>query len=139
MREKHNGWPFTLAILAFLACGAGVGAIVNKAKAQPTAILPTATSTTGVTTGAAVQVIGVNPSRRSIQICSFSNSANLAPVNPSGMTAVTPSATVGIPVASGACFTPPSLLTASGTSGGMGAAWQAIGVSGTASITVLEY
>lgn len=125
-----------LAILALVAALLGFG---TESKAQPTGSLPVATVTTNVTTGAAVQIIGVNPSRRNIQICAFTNSINIAPVNPAGMTAVTPSSTVGIPVLSGACFQGPNFLAASGTSGGMGAAFNAIGVSGTATVTVLEY
>lgn len=121
-----------LLTLAWLSLG-------DRGEAQPTAPLPTATVTTNVTTGAALVIIPYNPGRRAIQICAFSQSINIAPVNPTNMTAVTPSATVGIPVASGACYSSPTLLTASGTSGGQGASWQAIGVSGTASVTVLEY
>ena len=106
--------------------------------AQTTGIGPVATSTAGVTNGAAVQIIAANPSRRAFQICAFTNSINFSPVNPAGMTAVVPSATVGIPVAAGACFVS-ALVTTSGTSGGVGAAFQAIGVSGTAVVTFLEY
>jgi hypothetical protein len=129
-----------LVFVAFaVAMGLALWGVLAPLQAQPTAILPVATSTTGVTTGAAVQIIGVNPTRRNIQICAFTNSINIAPVNPAGMTAVVPSATVGVPVASGACFSAPTLIVSSGTSGGLGAAFQAIGISGTASVTVLEY
>jgi hypothetical protein len=124
-------------VAALIVTGAFV-AIGHRAKAQFTAIAPVAISTPGVTTGAAVPIAGANPSRRAFQICTFTNSINFAPVNPAGMTPVTPTATVGIPVAAGACFTS-ALVTASGNSGGVGAAFQAIGVSGTAVVTFLEY
>lgn len=112
--------------------------MMKNADAQPTAILPTIT-VTSVTTGAAVQIIAFNPSRRSFQICTATNPIWFAPVNPASMTAVTPASGTGITIAAGACFTPPSLITASGTSGGMGAAIQAIATGGTATVSVLEF
>lgn len=136
-RELAYSVAFALIAAAFIAFVVTYGG--HKARAQPTANLPDIISTPGVTTGAAVQIAPVNPSRRSFQICAFSNSINFAPVNPSGMTPVTPAATVGIPIAAGACYSPPALIANSGTSGGMGAAFQAIGVSGTAVVSFLEF
>ena len=129
---------FSVAATVIAALGTVALVLTVPSVAQFTAVAPVATSTTGVTTGAAVSIVGANPTRRAIQICAFTNSINFAPVNPASMTPVVPSATVGIPVASGACFIS-ATVTASGTSGGVGAAFQAIGVSGTAAVTVLEY
>ena len=127
-----------LSVAATVLAAVFAAALVVSVPAQTTGIGPVATSTAGVTNGAAVQVVAANPSRRAFQICAFTASINFAPVNPAGMTPVVPSATVGIPVAAGACFIS-ATITNSGTSGGVGAAIQAIGVSGTAVVTVLEY
>jgi hypothetical protein len=113
-------------------------ALWQVGRAQITASAPDIIVTTGVTNGAAVSIAGVNPGRRAFQICAATNSIFFAPVNPPGMPVVTPTTTSGVPVAAGACFTS-ALLTASGTSGGMGAAFQAIGNSGTAVVSFLEY
>jgi hypothetical protein len=127
-----------LSVAATVLAAVFAAALVVSVPAQTTGIGPVATSTAGVTTGAAVQIIAANPSRRAFQICAFSQSINFAPVNPAGMTPVVPSATVGIPIAAGACFVS-APVTNSGTSGGVGAAFQAIGVSGTAVVTFMEY
>lgn len=126
-----------LAVCLAVACVLWL-ALWQVGRAQFTASAPDIIVTTGVTNGAAVVIAPVNPSRRAFQICAAAQSISFAPVNPAGMTAVTPTTTSGIPVASGACFTS-ALVTASGNSGGMGASFQAIGVSGTAVVSFLEY
>lgn len=135
-RKPHSltTWLIGAAFIAGLVLVAA--GIIGKAKAQLTAISPVITTTT--LGASAAQIVGVNPSRRAIQICAATAAITIAPVNPSGMTAVTPSSTIGIPVSTGAgnCFSSP-FLTASGTSGGVGAAWQAFG--NTAVVSVLEY
>lgn len=127
-----------LALAVFVIFLAMVVVPRHPARAQPTAILPTITVTT-VTTATAIAIVAYNPTRRSFQICTQTNPIWFAPVNPASMTPVTPAANNGILIAAGACFTPPSLLTASGTSGGMGAAIQAISTGGNAIVSVLEF
>lgn len=114
--------------------------MLDHVVAQPTVSLPTATNTS-VTSGAAVQIIGYNPSRRSITICNQAGTSALTvvPVNPSGFPAVTPTSSIGVPIAVGTCFSPPQVLTNSGTSGGVTAAWQAIAASTTTQALVLEW
>jgi len=106
-------------------------------KAQPTISLPFATVTN--VAGSSVQIIGANPSRRAISICLAAVAQSVtfipAPATPVSLTSgitIVGSATVPPP-----CFTSPT-LTASGTSGGVGAAWNAI-ASGAINVTVLEW
>jgi hypothetical protein len=114
-------------VLSLLYFGSG-----HKAKAQTTANLPDMVITT-VGTAAVVQIIGTNPARRSLQICTATNPIWWAPVNPPGMTPVTPAANNGILIAAGTCFISPALA------GGMGAAINAISTGGNAIVSVLEY
>lgn len=134
---------FAAAMIAAVVAAMFVLVPRFPAEAQPTVNLPTATVTSGVTNGAVVQIIGYNPGRRAIQICSGNGASNILPVNPAGMTAVTPTTTAngtGIQVAANTCYSSPTLLTNSGTSGGQTAAWNAIAQTATnANISVLEY
>lgn len=133
-------YPTTSA--ALLTALAIISAIVlwgpPRAHSQPTAILPDIIVTT-VTTATAIQIAPVNPTRRSFQICTATNPIWFAPVNPAGMTPVTPASGTGITIAAGACFTPATFVAASGTSGGMGAAFFAISTGGNATVSFLEY
>jgi hypothetical protein len=137
-RAREASWTAAFAlfaaifVLTILYWGFG-----GKAKAQLTASLPVVTTTT--LGASAAQIIAVNPSRRAIQICTATAAITIAPVNPGSMAPVTPSATIGIPVATGGsnCYNSPLSTLSSGSSGGAGAAWQAFG--NTAVVTVLEY
>jgi hypothetical protein len=137
--------PLSLAWRALVAAGLSAALVAlalttSKVRAQPTASLPDIILTTGITTGAVVQIAAVNPSRRSFQICA-TTAMNVAPINTGSLAPVVPTSTAtgnGIPIAAGACLTPP-LLTASGTSGGMGAAWNAIAQTATGNVSFLEY
>jgi hypothetical protein len=100
-------------------------------KAQPTLALPFATVTTGVTTS--TQIVGANPTRRAIQICNAGTGNVFALPAGSG----TPANNNGLPIATLTCFTQPT-VTASGTSGGGGAAWNAFATAST-NILVLEW
>ncbi len=123
-----------LAAIGFSAVIAFVAAALltwDKPKAQPTLSLPFAIVTTGVTTS--TQIVGVNPSRRSIQICN-PGTGNVFAL-PAG--AGTPANNNGLPITTLTCFTPPT-VTASGTSGGGGAAWNAFATAST-NILVLEW
>ena len=136
-------------ILRFISWGVPIAALalalhllfpphwVRPANAQITGISPVIT-VTSVTSSPALQIVAYNPSRRSIEICS-SQAITVAPVNPAGMAVVTPTSSIGIPIAAGGCFLTPANLLASGTAAGGGAAWQAIAVSTTANVSVLEY
>jgi hypothetical protein len=120
--------------LAVVVIGTAIAALAiysRAPKAQPTLSLPFATVTAGVTTS--TQIIGANPSRRSIQICNPSAATVFAlPVG-----AGTPAAANGIPIPTLTCFTPPP-LTSSGTTGGAGAAWNGFAGSST-NFVVLEW
>lgn len=131
-------WLASFAALAATFIGTFVYSGLNKAKAQPTANLPDIIVTT-VTTATAIPIAPVNPSRRSFQICTATNPIWFAPVNPSGMTPVTPAANNGIQILANTCFVPGTLIANSGTSGGMGAAFNAISTGGNAIVSVLEY
>lgn len=121
------------AIVATVAITIGTLGILmdEQPKAQPTLSLPFAIVTTGVTTS--TQIVGVNPSRRSIQICN-PGTGNVFAL-PAG--AGTPANNNGLPITTLTCFTPPT-VTASGTSGGGGAAWNAFATAST-NILVLEW
>ena len=103
----------------------------RQAKAQPTLALPFATVTTGVTTS--TQIVGANPTRRSIQICNAGTGNVFALPVGSG----TPANNNGLPITTLTCFTQPT-VTASGTSGSGGAAWNAFATAST-NILVLEW
>ena len=128
--------------LAVAIAGIAIAALaiyIRAPKAQPTLSLPFATVTGVAQTS--VQIIGANPSRRSIQICLPAVAAVVmiapAPITPVSLTtgiAMTSTATITGPL----CFTPPP-LTASGSTGGAGAAWNAIASTGTVNVTVLEW
>ena len=138
MNYRGHSW----VPLKLLAWGVGIAALpvalhllfppdwVRPAQAQPTVGLPFGTQTT--MTGTAAQVIGYNPSRRSIQICNGTGA--VASCTP---TPITPTAANGVQVATSTCFAPPAYLLSSGSAGGAGAAWNCIGASGV--ITVLEW
>lgn len=99
-------------------------------KGQTLALFPFATQT--ALSGAALQVIPSNPTRRSINICN--GTGGVASCTPSP---ITPTAANGVQIAASACFTPPpNLVNPSGSQGGAGAAWSCIG---TTNITVLEW
>lgn len=140
-RLKFRGTAFT--VFAAAAAIAVTALIVSlfPAKSQVTVGLPFATNVS-VTTSSA-QLIGANPSRRSIQICTPGNTnvvaiapAPLVPVQPGGpgfiMTGTATQST---------CFTPPSNYSSGGSGGsqgGAGAAWNAI-ASATTNVLVLEW
>lgn len=126
-------------VLALAAFGYASWLRWDTAHAQPTVSLPTVTNTS-VTSGAAVQIIPYNPGRRSITICNQAGTSALTvvPVNVTSAV-VTPTASVGIPIAVGTCFAPPQVLTNSGTSGGVTAAWSAIAAGATTNALVLEW
>lgn len=132
-----------LALAALVAGGIGAAVVIGTkkpAKAQVTANSPVVT-VTSINNGNTAQIVAYNPSRRAIQICVATTAMTIVPVNPPGMPVVTPSATVGIPVSTGAgnCYSSPFDALNSGTGGGVGAAWQAFANGGTSNVTVLEY
>jgi hypothetical protein len=116
---------FTAAVTTFALAAMFVG--TPAPQAQITISLPFGTQTT--LSGASLQIIGTNPTRRSIQICNGTGGVlSVAPVP------ITPTAAAGVQVPTSTCFSPPPLLT--GTSGGAGAAWNGIG---STVVTVLEW
>jgi hypothetical protein len=130
--------------LAGFAAAVGAAAIISaavwldKAQGQATAPLPFAT-VVSVTTASA-QLIGLNPTRRSIQICLPAVAGTVtiapAPITPVSLTlgiSMTSTATITGPL----CFSPPSAVGFTGQ-GGAGNAWNAI-ASTTMNVTVLEW
>jgi hypothetical protein len=124
-----------LAAALAVITSAALAYMVTVAWAQTTGNLPTATFTS-INNGNVATIAASNPSRRAIQICVATTTASVVPVNPAGMAPLTPSATVGIPIATGAagCF-----IGVASINSGVGAAWQAFANGGTSNITVLEY
>jgi hypothetical protein len=128
------------AVLALITVAA-LGYMVRIAWAQPTIALPFATVTS--VGASSVQIIGANPSRRSIQICLPAVAATFtiapAPITPVASTlgiAMTSTATITGPL----CFTPPTNVLSGGSAGGAGAAWNAIAsAAGPFNVIVLEW
>ena len=132
MTLKHQRFASgLLAIGVFVALALAWWLPVTPSKAQPTLALPFATVTTGVTTS--TQIVGANPTRRSIQICNAGTGNVFALPVGSG----TPANNNGLPITTLTCFTQPT-VTASGTSGSGGAAWNAFATAST-NILVLEW
>lgn len=136
MLSRLTDTAWQMAVLAAILVIAAIVMLAQRpAQSQPTANLPTATFTS-ITNGNVATIAAYNPARRAIQICVATTTASVVPVNPSSMTALTPSATVGIPIATGAagCF-----IGVASINSGVTAAWQAFANGGTSNITVLEY
>jgi len=131
MSEKKKLAIMSVATAFVLAVMLAVSWHINQPKAQPTLALPFATVTTGVTTS--TQIVGANPTRRSIQICNAGTGNVFALPVGSG----TPANNNGLPITTLTCFTQPT-VTASGTSGSGGAAWNAFATAST-NILVLEW
>lgn len=132
---RFKNWQVAaLGTAAFLIVAAlAMGPHKAKSQAVTTTQLPVATVTANVTTGASLQVAPANPGRRTFSICAATNSIAALP----GTTAAT--AATGILIAAGTCLSPPTNAVQSGTALGGGNAWQAIGVSGTATVSFIEW
>jgi len=121
-----------LIVLLVLLFGTG------RPSAQPTVNLPFAT--VAAVTNASSQIIGANPSRRAIQICTAGNTTTFtiapAPIVP--VAATNGFVLLGTATAS-TCFTSPKAVGVQ-LQGGAGAAWNAIGsVAGPTNLIVLEW
>lgn len=119
---------FVAAITWFLVQG-------GVSWAQTTLLGPFATGVNVTTVSS--QIIGSNPSRKSIQICNPSATtivwiapAPTVPLANNGGSISLPAVSSGTTT----CFTPPT-----GVTGGLGAAWNGISAGGNASVTVLEW
>jgi hypothetical protein len=113
-----------------LALAVSIAMLWKEAHAQVTIGSPIATVTT--MTGVSVPIIPLNPSRKSITICSGGTTVNIAPA-PIAPSAVGATGT-GLTLAAGACFNPPFVTNATV---GAGAAWNGNGTGGT--VIVLEW
>jgi hypothetical protein len=129
-----NRW-IPLAIVGFgFAAAILVSYNQRSAEAQITTLSPIGTSVVLSTTSA--QVIGANPSRRSITFCNPSTiiewiaPAPIVPLTGGGVGIGLPAAATGTTV----CFSTPIIGTA-----GQGQAWNAVSASATPNITILEY
>lgn len=114
-------------VFAAALAGAALWTATQKAEGQAitTVQLPAATVTSVSNT--AVQIVAQNPGRRSYSICNGSANAIFALPSTTG-TGLTTSGG-GVPIAVSTCLTPPPNLLQSGTAGGGGQSWWAIGVS----------
>ncbi len=119
-----------------LACAMAAG--VFTATAQTTNLTPVVTVTT-VTSPTAVQIIGQNPSRKSIQIC------NAGPgimwiwpgaLSPAVSAYELPALSSGTTV----CYVPPAFAGSnSGQGSGFGNSWNAQGAGASGPVSVFEY
>jgi hypothetical protein len=125
-------WIFAAAVAAIAAFLMVFGP--RAPLAQPTVLLPFATSIALNGTGTVITIAQPNPTRAVIQICN--PSTIIETIAPTGITVSSAAAGITLPaVASGvtSCYTtPPGSRSA-------GAAWTAVSASGTPNITVLEY
>lgn len=142
MRESARGLV-GVAVFWLLALGGVVGLAliiqhapaIKPAHAQSTFLGPNATSVALSTTSA--QVIGTNPARKMLQLCNTSTTiidyiapVPIVPVNTGGIGLTLPAVASGVT----SCFTTPT-----GTTAGLGAAWNAVSASATPNIFILEY
>jgi len=141
-----NRYRSTVALFAaaVVLSGVGVWFKLREAKAQVTANLPFATNV--VVGTSSIQLIGANPTRRSITICNGAAATNNIAVAPAPITPVSGGAGgVGIQIAAATssvpnCFTPPpNLVNPAGSQGGAGAAWNAIASAASTNVLVLEW
>lgn len=137
--KLNIGWAICAVAVAALIAGYLVAPhFVRPAQAQPSVSLPFATSTTVGTSSA--QIVGVNPSRRSISICNASSTAaSVCNIAPLGITPATGATGTGVELAGGACFTPPANVMSSGTGGGAGAGWNGVCANASQTLIVLEW
>lgn len=127
---------FGFGVIAGVALAAAMAFGIFTASAQTTNLTPNVT-TTSVTSTTAVQIIGTNPGRKSIQICNIGTGVQWiwpGPLSPTVSAYELPALSSGTTV----CFTPPSF--SGGANGStMGNSWNAIAVSTTGSISVFEW
>lgn len=138
--RRLRRYPITMFAAATIAAITLSGLASWWARAQPTSIGPW-TTVTSVTTGAAVQIGALNPTRRSFTICdnSATGGVYILPALTPGGAAVNPTTTQGIFLAANACFSPPANLLASGNAAGGAQAWNAIAVSNTSIVSFTEW
>jgi hypothetical protein len=127
---------FGFGIIAGVLLAAGMAAGIFTATAQTTNLTPNVT-TTSVTSGTAVQIIGQNPGRKSIQICNIGTGVQWiwpGPLSPTVSAYELPALSSGTTT----CFTAPTF--AGGANGStVGNSWNAIAVSTTGSVSVFEW
>jgi hypothetical protein len=111
-----------------------IAAYLQPAKSQVTALSPLGTSVPLSTTSA--QVIGLNPTRRSLTFCN--PSTIIIWIAPSG---ITPLAAGGVGIGLPAASTGTTVCFSTTVIGDrtQGQAWNAIAASGTPNLTILEY
>ncbi len=139
LRKFMHKWWLPVGMVSVSILAFGLAWLMPDAKAQPTIGLPFATVVS--VTAASTPLIGLNPSRRSIQICLPAVAGTVtivpAPITPVSLTlgiSMTSTATITGPL----CFTPPANLGTGVGTGSAGAAWNAI-ASTTMNVTVLEW
>jgi hypothetical protein len=113
-----------------LLAGVALLAGICVANAQSTQLSPNTTTFTQTTT-ATMGAIPANPTRRQIQICGQTATNTL---NVTFGTGVTPTSSLGIPIAAQSCvlFTPP-------TGSFLGSQINLIAVTGSVTVLVTEY
>ena len=132
-----NQSKFALGVVAGVLLAGGMTAGVLTATAQTTNLTPVATVTASITSTTALQVIGSNPGRKSIQICNVGTAVMWiwpGALSPATSAYELPALATGTTT----CFTPP--VFSGGPSGsGFGNSWNAQSAGASGVISVLEY
>ena len=135
MRRYLN---FGFGIIAGVLLAAGMAAGIFNASAQTTNLTPVVTVTT-VTSPTAIQIIGQNPGRKSIQICNAGTGIMWiwpGALSPAVSAYELPALSSGTTV----CFVPPAFAgTNTGQGSGFGNSWNAQGAGASGPMSVFEW
>ena len=128
---------FGFGVIAGCLLAAGMAAGIFTAAAQTTNLTPVATVTGSITSTAALQVIGSNPGRKSIQVCNVGTAVMWiwpGALSPATSAYELPALATGTTT----CLTPPT--GANGPNGStVGNSWNAQSAGASGVISVLEW
>ena len=128
---------FGFGVIAGCLLAAGMAAGIFTAAAQTTNLTPVATVTGSITSTAALQVIGSNPGRKSIQVCNVGSAVMWiwpGALSPATSAYELPALATGTTT----CLTPPT--GANGPNGStVGNSWNAQSAGASGVISVLEW
>jgi hypothetical protein len=128
---------FGFGVIAGCLLAAGMAAGIFTATAQTTNLTPVATVTGSITSTAALQVIGSNPGRKSIQVCNVGTAVMWiwpGALSPATSAYELPALSSGTTT----CLTPPA--GANGPSGStVGNSWNAQSAGASGVISILEW
>ena len=132
-----NQSKFALGIVAGVILAAGMAASIFGVSAQTTNLTPVATVTASITSTTALQVIGSNPGRKSIQVCNVGTAVMWiwpGALSPATSAYELPALSSGTTT----CLTPPNFAGGS-TGSTMGNSWNAQSAGASGVISVLEW